>query len=114
MKEWLIKKLGGATKDEVLTEAVIRLHNTVSVNDILRVENKTVMFGTKSLTTAEYGIIVEQVRSFQKSLLFKILDTDVKYHCNVKMRSARTLQEMETAKVIEFVWDILKTRLSKF
>ena len=114
MKNWLVKKLGGATKDEVLTEAVQRLHNTVSADDILRIENKNVMFGTRVLTTAEYGILTEQVRSFQKSLLFKVLDTDLKYNCIQQMRKAVNLQQLETAKITEFLWDIVKNRLARF
>ena len=114
MRNWLIKILGGSTKDEVLTEAVIRLHNTVSVQDVLRLEEGKLMYGVKQLTTAEYAILQEQVRSFQKSLLFKVLDLDLKYNCNQLMREATNIQQLETAKVTEFVFDIIKTRLKNF
>lgn len=128
MRVWLIKKLGGFTdihdllesisdekeKDRILTKAIEKLFNSVSVYDIVRNENGVWMFGDRILTDVQYAILKEQAESFKKSFLFKVLDIDFKYNCNKKMRASVTNQELQIAKVVEYTFDILKNRLSKF
>lgn len=125
---WLIKRLGGypdiqsaiaairkeKDKDRILAAATARLFNTVSVYDILRQENGKWFFGDKVLTNEQYVILQEQARSFQKTLLFRVLDIDLKYQTNKRMRAALTMQDLQIAKVIEYVFDIIRTRLSQF
>ena len=126
-RSFVIQRLGGYSdidsaiaaiqkrddKDKILTNAVERLFNTVSERDILRQENGVWVFGARNLTDVEYGTIREQAKAFQSSLLFRIFEADVKYHCNKKMREAQNLEQLESAKMLEFIFDIWKSRLKK-
>ena len=128
MRSWVIKKLGGYTdvqdalgsvhtdkeRNRLLADAMGNIYNTVSVYDILRKENGAWMFGNKVLTDAQYVILQEQARTLQKSLLFRILEIDLKYQCGKLMRKAQTVEELQRAKIVEYTFDILKTRLSEF
>ena len=126
-KKFLIKKLGGFTdtddfirnirtlkteeKYRILTIAVKRLFNTVGSDDILSNKNGDYRFEGRPITKGEIDNLRAQAESFVQSKLFVALDKEVKYHCNLQMRKATTLSQLEGAKVIEFTWDILKTKL---
>ena len=130
MKDWFIKKIGGfVTTDDfiekvkelpmddkykILNLAVKKLFNTVSSEDLLKqTESGEWIVDGRPLVKGEYDNIIGQAKSFRESTLFKILDKEVKYHGNKKMREATTLFQLESAKMLEYVWDILKTRLKK-
>jgi len=126
MREWLIRRLGGFTdlddylasatdqdRQAILTQATEKLFNTVSADDILRVQDGVMMFEGQPMLTAQLETLRHEVGLIRSSLTFKILDREVKYHVNLKMREATTLAQLEAAKMLEFTWDILKTALKK-
>ena len=135
LREWIIVLLGGQIKGfkdvdeaiehirntddvtrkyQILTLATKKLFNTISSEDILKQnEDGSWMLEGKPLTQLEVKSLKSEAQAIQNTRLWKVLDKDVKYHCNQKMRAATTILELESAKVIEYTWDILKTRLKK-
>ena len=99
-------------KYEILTLAVKKLFNTVNSDDILRQTSTGEWFCEgKSLTQLEVNSLKREAVSILNTRFFTVLDKEVKYHTNRRMREATTILELEGAKCLEFVWDILKTRL---
>jgi hypothetical protein len=121
MRAWLIKKLGGLPikglteeeKHEILTLATAELFNTITDKDILRVEDGVTMWGDKSLNELQIASLRNDVSAFQQTALYKILDAEVKYHCNKKMRTATTTLELIASQMIEYTWDVIKTRMKR-
>lgn len=103
-----------AKKREVLTLATKRLYNTISFEDILKQnEDGSWMAQGKPLTHLEVKALKSEAQSIQSTRLWKLLDSELKFHCNQRVRAARTLEEVDVAKAIEFTFDILKTRLKQ-
>ena len=126
MKKWLVNRLIRVDdfieyaetlpleeKRKVLTKATKRLFNTVDSDDLLK-DNRdgTFQFGRRTLTREETDLLRKKAEALRDSMLFKVLDKECKYHCNLRMRKAKTLEELDTAKSIEFAWDVIKTRLN--
>lgn len=130
MRTWLIHKLKGfanvedflenirklETKEKyrILDVAIKRLFNHVSEDEILhQTETGEWMFEGRPMVKGEYENVVEQARRLKDSFLFRVLDKDVKYQSYKKMREATTLFQLESAKMLEYIWDILKTRIKR-
>jgi hypothetical protein len=124
MKKWVIRILGGWTDAEsfidslpeesrhiVLTRAVEKLFNTVSKEDILQRTDTGLQFEGKPLQQAQINMLKEEAQSFHKSFLYRVLDKDVKYHGNKKMDEAQSLFQLESAKLLKYLWDIQKSRV---
>lgn len=102
-------------KHQILTQAVKRLFNTVSADDILKETEQGMMFEGKVLVKAEADAIREHAVVFRDSKLYKILIKDIKYQANRRMFiDSKTEMDMIAGKLILFNEDIIKTRLKKF
>ena len=113
MQYWLIHKLGGYTEDDILTEVVKDLYNAVDENDILRKEGHAYFVGNRQLMQIEIDSLRQDTKTILNSKMWKLLDLDIKYLTNQKMKQATTLFKLESAKMLEYIWDVLKSRLSK-
>lgn len=114
MKKYLIKLLGGYCKDEVLTEAVKELYNTIGQEDILQEEpDGKFRFLDKTMTDADKQRIVVEAREFTKTLLWKVLQIDVKYQANKMMfLEAENEIQITAGKLWLYTLDCFKTRLN--
>lgn len=132
MRRWLIEKLGGFvdtesaiqhildTDDEemrrqILTEAVKKLYNTISKDDVLRRSREgLLMFKGKILTANQLEILKNEAQAFEDSFLYRVLDTECKYRANEKMFvKSSTLMHLESGKVMTYLWDVIKTRVKQ-
>lgn len=109
---FLIKMLGGYTKDEVLTEAVKHLYNTIGAEDILKEEGGQWTFTGKPVEDAMRKLLISEAQVFIKSRLWKVIQLDVKYQANKKMfEEAVSQMDMVMGKSWVYVLDCMKTRL---
>lgn len=113
MKKFLIKLLGGFTEDELLNKALAKVYNNVGADDILRAEGQQWFFRNKPLMAVQVQALRAEAKSFLETKLFQILDLEVKWHVNKKLREAETQRQLDAAKLIEFTWDVMKTRLKR-
>src|SRR3990167_1859792 len=72
MKIWLIKKLG--LRDEVLTQAVRKLYNTIGPEDILKqnTEGQWIVEG-RVISEAEKQLLISVANQFLSTKLWKVL-----------------------------------------
>lgn len=121
MKNWLIKfiskedYLNSLTKEDrlsVINEAVERLCNTVNKDDIFSKndEGHHTFAGIKQ-TEEQVKSLQSEANHFMSSKLFRVLDKEVKYQVNLRLRKVASIEQHETALLLEFTWDTLKTKL---
>ncbi|MCK9393592.1 hypothetical protein M0Q03_02195 [bacterium] len=111
---WLIKKLGGFTKDEILNETIGDLFNTISDKDILRVENNTWLYRDKPLTDSEMKLISAEAKYLLSSTLWKILQDDIKWQANEKMYfKSKTIEDLTAGKLWLYTLNCIKKRLEE-
>lgn len=127
MRDWIIRQLGGFTtldsyletiseteRQTVLTRATEKLFHTIPAEDILRVTPDGKWWaGDRQLMLEEIQTLKQDGAAFRKSTLFRILDREIAAQTRKQMHAAVTLQQLETAKVLQFAWDAVKTRLNQ-
>lgn len=132
MRAWLIKKLGGFTepmavkefitharslsttdKHKLLTAAIRKSFNTISVDDILRVkEDGQWMFEGKPLSDQQKKVLIQNAQNFTEGMLWKVLDRELQYHANKRMFIlSASEQDMIAGKVLVYLTDIIRTKL---
>lgn len=115
MRNKLIKLLGGYTKDDVLTEAVKDLYNTIGEDDILREGHRGKWYyRNKELTQAQTQLLTAEASNFIKTQTWQILKTDIQDLSNEKMfRKSRNWEDMVAGKIWLFTLDSFETRLKR-
>ena len=113
MKKYLIKLLGGYHEGEILSEAIQEIYDTVREEDLFRRTVEGATFEGKPMSKEAVKALSEQAKHFSNSRLFKVLDREIKYHVDLKYRSAANLKQLETAGLLEYTWDVLKNKLNK-
>lgn len=104
--------LGGIPKDEVLTEAVKELYNTIGAEDILQEDHGTWLFKGKPLNDATKKLLISEAQVFVNSKLWAILQDDIRYRSNLMMfERSKTEQDLIAGKLWLFILDSLNTRL---
>jgi hypothetical protein len=117
MKDFIIRFLGGYTKDEVLTTAVAHLYNTIGSDDILtQVSGRDgitrIYEGEKELNQGEISLLKSEARIFLKTSLWKVLQNDIKYKANKRMfEECKTEADMIVGKSWLYVLDCQETCL---
>jgi len=118
MRNWLIKKLleNSPERQRILTEVVQELYNPIRAEDILQLKDDgSYTFGDKVLTPDQYAAIKREADIFKNSALYKVLDYDCKYRANRKMYiEATTIEQVESGKIMLYIWDVVKSRLNNF
>ena len=108
----IIRLLGGIPKDEVLTEAVKHLYNTIGADDILKENNGVWTFKGKTLSDAMKKLLIAEAQGFFKSKLWEVLQNDIKYKSNQLMfEKSKTEQDLIAGKLWLFTLDSFNTRL---
>ena len=131
MKNWIIKKLGGFTstddfiervneldysdKHKILTRAVKKSFTAIDEDDILTsVTDQKWIYAGRELTQLEINSLKEFAESFKNSLLFQVLDKDLKYQANRKMFiESKNTEDLIAGKLLLYLWDVVKTRLKR-
>lgn len=131
MKKYLIELLGGfpdlqsaikfikksnneTAKNEILTEAVKHLFNTISSEDILRFEDGNYIFQGRPLLPDEMQQLKAEAKMWNASKLWKVIDKDVKFQLNRKLyNEANITTDILWGKLIAYYHDIISTRLNK-
>lgn len=112
MRNALIKFLGGYTKDEVLTEAVRDLFNTIGSDDIIEIQGDSWTIGEKVLKPAEVKHLKSQAHIFVNSRLWRELKKDIKYRANkIMFEKAKSEQDLTAGKLWLYTIDVIDQRL---
>lgn len=100
-------------KNKILTQAVRRLFNTIGAEDILRANiTGEWMHKGKILPDSQKNLLMAEAKNFTESLLWSILQDDVKYQANRKMYlTGKTEMDLVAGKLWTFTLDAMKTRL---
>ena len=107
-----IKLLGGYNKDEVLSECVKELYNTISSDDILKEEMGVWFVGDRVLKDNEKNILISEATQLMNSKLWKYLTDDIKYNANKLMfEKSKSIDDLIIGKSWLYVLDQIKTRL---
>lgn len=121
MRGWLIRALGGIDlkssteeeRQEILSLAIEQLFNTIGRNDILRQEGDIWFWEDKPLNKQQMQALKKEFQAIQNTFAFKVLERDILYQAQKKKDAAVTLMQLESAKLLQFTWDIIKTRLNE-
>lgn len=113
-KESFLDSLSDEDRDAVLTLAVEKLFNTVGKDDIFSKNTKGewTLHG-KPMMQAELMALVSEAKSVQESPFWKIVEKELDYHGNKKMREAANLPQLEAAKLFPFVWHVVRSKLAE-
>jgi hypothetical protein len=123
MKRQLIKILGGYTsvedcledmdKEQILTEAVKHLYNTIGSDDILKQVNGAWTFLGKEITPEILKLLIAESRQLLSSRIWKVIESDIKYQANQQMfLKSKTEMDLTSGKLWLYVLDAIKTRLN--
>lgn len=109
MKSWnKIKKM-------ILRWAVRDLLKAVTIEDLLRIDGGKVFVGTRQLTPEEITSLKSEARSFQNSIFYKLLLSNLYWIANYKMmREADTELEMTNGRMMTLVIDTIQEFTEKF
>ena len=115
LRKLYIASLGEKERHEVLTEAVKKLFNTIQEEDILRLnERGKHTYMGRELMEEELTALKNEAEALKNSQLFKILDKEVRYQANYKMfADSQSTEDVISAKLIMWTWDVIKSKLNK-
>lgn len=112
MKSKLIKLLGGYTEDEVLTEVVKELYNTIGADDVLKEEQGQWTITGKPVDEGVRKLLISEASIFLKTRLWTVLQNDIKYRANKMMfEKSKTEMDLVAGKLWLYTLDSFKTRL---
>src|SRR3990167_6891150 len=100
------------TKEEKLTKEVKHLFNTIGAEDILRDENGIWYLEDKPLNEGQKKLLISEANVFTKTLLWKVLQDDVRWQANQAMfLKAKSIEDLVAGKLFLYVLDCFETRL---
>ena len=103
-------------KHKILTRAVAKHFNTITKEDLFRKNDKgQYTFKGKPLMKEQVEYFKTQSKDFLESHLFKVLDAEVHYQATIKtFFNAKDEKDVREGKLIEWTWDIIKSKLNNF
>ena len=107
-----LESLSDEEKGSILSQTVAKLFNTIGKEDTLRKVEGQWFLGDKELRPEQVRLVQSEIEQFRKMSLYHILDLEVRYHANKKMAEAQDLRQLDAAKMIQYTWDVLKSRLN--
>ncbi len=122
MRNYIIHKLGGyatleeaveANSHDALSKVVAEHFNTITEEDILTLnENGQYTLEGKPLMDAQVQALRGYAKDFRQSLLFKVLDKEVKYQLNKRtfVKSAKET-DMIAGKLGYWLWKVIREKL---
>lgn len=109
--KWLIKRF---FKDEILNETVKELYNTIGADDIVKEEDGVLMFKGKPLNKGEQQLLTSEAKTFLNMMLWKVLQTDIKYRANRAMfEKAKSEMDITAGKLWLYTLDCIQQRLEE-
>ena len=126
MRAWLIRKLGGfvdikdvldgiedeGKKHRILTQAVAKLFNTVSADDILQVKDGKWYYKGRVLAEGEIQLLIAEASQILGMKTWEILTKDAEYQANKKMYMlSENILHVVTGKLMVYLLDVFRTRL---
>jgi len=118
MRQWIIKVLLRGVKDDdvrnqILTEAVKHLFNTISEDDILQTGNQWTLRG-KPISEGEVKQLQEEAKLITELKLWRILQLELKYQANKAIyENSKDLVDIMAGKILLYYIDIIRTKLNK-
>jgi hypothetical protein len=101
-------------KNRVLTEGIKHLFSTISSDDILKMGKNGVEFRGKPFSEEQMLQIKSEALSFQGSLLWNVLKTDIRYQINKKIfEEAADVLALVSGKAALYIFGIINERLEK-
>lgn len=98
--------------EDVLTERVRDLFNTIGPDDILQEVNGEWMVEGKKMQEPIQKILVSEATSFLASRLWDVFKRDIKYQANrVMFEDSRSERDLVAGKLMLYILDCMKTRL---
>ena len=128
LRRLFIKKLGGyrnidealdaisdtKEKHKILTKAVKRFFNTISAEDILRVDETSGqwIFQGKPISENQKKVLISEAEEFLDTTLWEILQTDIKFQMNKRIYlESKTDMDLIAGKLGTLILDAMRTRL---
>ena len=131
MKKWIIEKLGGypdldsaldhikkindvERKNEILTEAVKKLFNAISSEDILQrdLETHLLKFQGKLMTEEQERQLKSEAETLLGLKLWRVIKMDIRYQLSKKMfEEAKTKEDIVWGQLLTYLDDIIRTRI---
>lgn len=113
--KWLREIDDPDLKREILTEAVRKLYNAISADDILRQEKDgTWIFQGRPLTGVEVSQLKEEANYLKGMKLFYIIKQDLRHQIGKKIwEEAKCMDDILWGQLITWIWDVINTRIKK-
>jgi len=116
MKAILLRKLIGflakGEREVILTELVKKHFNTISKEDIFKIEGKVWTFEGRELEDSEREMIIAQAKQIQNMFTWKILEKEVMWRANREMYLKSTdVFGITMGKSWQYVFDIINSKL---
>jgi hypothetical protein len=91
---------------------VDEIFNTITEEDILRVEGGVWYYKNKPLTPGQVEALRNQATVFYKSDLWKILKDELQWRAQSKgMEKATSVEDIIGSKMLQYLVDVIDTRL---
>jgi len=117
MRRWLLRvlllKAGEQERQEILSQAIETIFNTIGKDDILKQENGALLFKGNALNAQQVNALRVEANGILKSKMWAILVYDLKYEGNKKEDEAVTLFQLESAKLLKYLAHIMLKRLNE-
>src|SRR3990167_3451765 len=95
-----------------LNKAIKDLFNTIGAEDILRDENGVWFLEDKPLNEGQKKLLISEANVFTKTLLWRVLQADVRWQANKAMfEKAQTTEDLTAGKLWVYTLQCFKTRL---
>lgn len=112
LRKWLIRSLDGIPNEEVLTKAVSHLFNTIGEDDILKEKDGVWTIGNKPMPDATRRLVISETKTFLSTMLWRVLQIDIKYKANKAMfERSRSDIDLTAGKLWLYILDCIATRL---
>lgn len=99
----------------IILKWVIRgILHAVTVDDLLRIEGNKVLIGKRELKPDEINALKSEAKSFQSSLLWKLIENNLYWIANFKMiRGADRERDMDNGRMMTLCVDTISEFLDK-
>lgn len=112
LRRWLLLLLHGTPNEDVLTDAVGPLFNTIGKDDILQEVAGTWVVGNKPLNSGQRSLLISEAKNFLSTTLWRVLQVDIKFKANRSMfERAQSTNDIVAGKLWLYTLDCIKTRL---
>lgn len=94
------------------------LFNTISKDDILRVERQPigvkVFIGSKELPKDNVLKLKQDAQVFEESVIWKILSNELKHQANLRMfEKSKTVEDIVAGKMLLYLVDVVEMKIAE-